>query len=239
MADRFPALDPNEDIQDQSTTPVDTHDETDFLKREAEVLGDEFKTEQDADLLGDSINNNQEEEGEEEGEEEFDEFTSNNDSINNDTTANEASVIQEPNNQDNLIKDNTLPNSNETNSKVNENAEKIIADRKLTRESEISERDERELKEKNDLQNEAITYIDQFYENYNKKKQEGIEATQTAAKEFLAKRDQFFQQEDTTTWDRALQLINEDDAAVVNGRDRSKFKEILQRLKGKTNVPGA
>lgn len=235
MAEKFPALDPSEDIQDQVTTLVDNHDETDFLKREAEVLGDEFKTEQDADLLGDTVNNNQEEADEEE----FDEFTSNSNNTNNDTTVNEASVIQEQNNQDNLIEDDTLPNSNETNSKVNDDAERIISEWKQARESEIAKRDERESKEKTDLQNEAITYIDEFYENYNKKKQEGIEATQNAAKEFLAKRDQFFQQEGTTTWDRALQLINEDDAAVVNGRDRSKFKEILQKLKGKVNAPGA
>nr|CAI6531345.1 ALI_HP1_G0023530.mRNA.1.CDS.1 [Saccharomyces cerevisiae] len=40
------------------------------------------------------------------------------------------------------------------------------------------------------------------------------------------KRDEFFGQ-DTMTWDRALQLINQDDADIIGGRDRSKFKEIL------------
>lgn len=233
MAERFPALDSNEDIEEQITTTVESHDETDFLKREAEVLGDEFKTEEDADLLGDVDNKNQDDD------DEFAEFTSNNTNTNNDTTVNEASAIQEQNNKDILINNDTLPDSGNTNVKVNADAERIISEWKKSREAEISKRDERESKEKNDLQNEAITYIDEFYENYNKKKQEGIEATQIAAKEFLAKRDQFFQQEGTTTWDRALQLINEDDAAVVNGRDRTKFKEILQRLKGKVNAPGA
>ena len=234
MAERFPALDSNEDIEEQITTTVESHDETDFLKREAEVLGDEFKTEEDADLLGDVDNNKNQDD-----DDEFAEFTSNNTNTNNDTTVNEASAIQEQNNKDTLINNDTLPDSGNTNVKVNADAERIISEWKKSREAEISKRDERESKEKNDLQNEAITYIDEFYENYNKKKQEGIEATQIAAKEFLAKRDQFFQQEGTTTWDRALQLINEDDAAIVNGRDRTKFKEILQRLKGKANVPGA
>ena len=235
MAERFPALDSNEDIEDEISTPIETQNETDFLKREAEVLGDEFKTEEDVDLLGDVDNSN----NQDEDDDEFAEFTSNNTNKNSDTTVNEASAIQEQNNKDNLINNDTLPDSDNTNVKVNVDAERIISEWKKSREAEISKRDERESKEKNDLQNEAITYIDEFYENYNKKKQEGIEATQIAAKEFLAKRDQFFQQEGTTTWDRALQLINEDDAAVVNGRDRTKFKEILQRLKGKVNAPGA
>lgn len=217
MAEKFPALD-NEN-PDQITSAVDDQDETDFLKREAEILGDEFKTEQDADLL-DSGNN-----GEDDG---FDDFTSNNNN-NEDTTVNEATAFQE---------NNTTP-TEPTSVEVNNDAQRIISEWKESHEKEISERDQRETEENTDLQNEAITYIDEFYETYNKKKQEGIQTSEAAAKEFIEKRDQFFQQEGTTTWGRAFQLINEDDAAVVSGRDRTKFKEILQRLQGKVDAPGA
>lgn len=221
MAEKFPALENEDETPDQITSPVEDHDETDFLKREAEILGDEFKTENDVDLL----------EGGDNGEDdEFDEFTTNNDNNNNTTTtSNEDTTINEAN----AVQKNKVP------IEINDDAERVISEWRETHQKEIASRDEKEDKEKNELQNEAITYIDEFYETYNKKKEEGISTTQAAAQGFIEKRDIFFQQEDTTTWDRAFQLINEDDAAVVNGRDRTKFKEILQRLQGKVDAPGA
>lgn len=220
MSEKFPALDNDEQTPDQ---PIH-QDETDFLKREAEILGDEFKTEQDADLL-DAGDNGEDDE--------FDDFTSNN---NEDTTVNEATAFQ----------DNTSSNSNSNNTsepaknvEVNDDAQRVISEWKESHQREIEDRDQRETEEKTTLQNEAITYIDEFYETYNNKKQEAIAASEAAAKEFIENRDKFFQQEGTTTWDRAFQLINEEDAAVVGGRDRTKFKEILQRLQGKADAPGA
>ncbi|CAL9733947.1 clathrin light chain [Monosporozyma servazzii] len=223
MSEKYPALDNEEQTPDQTITPVDNQDETDFLKREAEILGDEFKTEQDADLL-DAGDNGEDDE--------FDDFTSNN---NEDTTVNEATAFQD---------NDTTNNNNTTNEpvksvEVNDDAQRIISEWEESHQKEIEQRDQRENEEKSTLQNEAITYIDEFYETYNNKKQEGIEASKSAAKQFIEKRDEFFKQEGTTTWDRAFQLINEEDAAVVSGRDRTKFKEILQRLQGKVDAPGA
>lgn len=106
------------------------------------------------------------------------------------------------------------------------------------RELEISDADRRNEQEKIELQEDAVKHIDEFYENYNKKKQQQLDQVKTEAENFLKQRDEF-QQQDNTTWDRILQLINEDDSSTVGGRDRSKFKEILKNLSGKPNVPGA
>lgn len=115
----------------------------------------------------------------------------------------------------------------------------VIAEWKQKRESELAERDEADSKAKGELKEEAIKHIDEFYENYNRKKSEQLEGVRKEAEEFQKSRDEFSAQEGTTTWDRVLQLINEDDADQVAGRDKSKFKEILQRLKGNTEAPGA
>lgn len=48
MADKFPELE-DESVQDNFV--ANDGDDTDFLRREAEILGDEFKTEQDSELL--------------------------------------------------------------------------------------------------------------------------------------------------------------------------------------------
>ena len=120
-----------------------------------------------------------------------------------------------------------------------ENGSSVIAEWKQKREAELAERDEADAKAKGELKEEAIKHIDEFYENYNRKKSQQLEDVRREAEEFQKSRDEFSSQEGTTTWDRVLQLINEDDADQVAGRDKSKFKEILQRLKGNTAAPGA
>lgn len=114
-----------------------------------------------------------------------------------------------------------------------------IREWKEQRDAEIEARDQADLEAKARLQEAAIKHIDDFYENYNRKKAQQLEAVKSEAEEFLRKKNEFFSQENTTTWDRVLQLINEDDADILGGRDRSKFKEILQRLRGNPNAPGA
>lgn len=114
-----------------------------------------------------------------------------------------------------------------------------VAEWKEKREAQIEARDKADREAKERLQEEAVKHIDDFYENYNRKKSQQLETVKKESEEFLKKKNEFFSQENTTTWDRVLQLINEDDADVLGGRDRSKFKEILQRLKGNTSAPAA
>lgn len=114
-----------------------------------------------------------------------------------------------------------------------------VAEWKEKREAEIAARDQADQEAKQKLQEDAVKHIDDFYETYNGKKSQQLETVKRESEEYLKKRNEFFSQENTTTWDRVLQLINEDDADVLGGRDRSKFKEILQRLKGNASAPGA
>lgn len=107
------------------------------------------------------------------------------------------------------------------------------------RQADIAQRDAADDKAKSELQEEAVNYIDDFYDNYNRKKAQNLETVKNETEEFMKEKEAFFSQENTTTWDRVLQLINEDDADVLGGRDRSKFKDILQRLKGNSSAPGA
>lgn len=210
MSEKFPPLEnENDDLV------ADLDNSTDFLKREAEVLGDEFKTEQDAELLDDvheTVSSDAEQKYPEASE------------------VNEAVVDAA---QSNLDED-----FGEMHQSVSEDRSQYVEEWKQKREADIKEKDAKEAEAKKKLQEDAIKHIDDFYETYNKKKEQQIDVTTKEAEEFLKNRDQFFSQ-DNTTWDRVLQLINVDDADVIGGRDRSKFKEILQRLKGKAGVPGA
>lgn len=110
---------------------------------------------------------------------------------------------------------------------------------KEKRAEEIRERDSKDAKAKAELQEAAVKHIDEFYEAYNNKKEQQLEQVRKDAEQFAKDRENFSNQVGTTTWDRALQLINIEDADVVGGRDRSKFKEILLKLKGNPNAPGA
>lgn len=214
MSEKFPPLE-DETVANEATAG----DETDFLKREADILGDEFKTEQDSELL-----KQDEDEDIKEFENQFPELD-----------GAPAAAIQEQaapeNDEDDEFGEPQAATSTTTPSEA-------ISHWKERRDLEISQRDQADEEAKEQLQEEAVKHIDNFYENYNKKKQQQLETTSKEAEQFLKERDEFFAQKNTT-WDRALQLINTDDADVVGGRDRSKFKEILLRLKGNEKAPGA
>lgn len=216
MSEKFPALD-----DEQIDSATENIDETDFLKREAEALGDEFKTEHDNDLLG--------------GDDDDDEFAA---PVSNTTEVNDQVIAADDNDEFSTLQTSTTTTEATSNSLSNPDAEKTINEWREKTEKEITERDANLEKSKSQLQEDAVKHIDDFYESYNTKKQQQIDSTRKEEEDFLKKRDEFFAQ-DNTTWDRVLQLINQDDANVVGGRDRTKFKEILQRLKGKTDAPGA
>ncbi|CCE65134.1 hypothetical protein TPHA_0J03150 [Tetrapisispora phaffii CBS 4417] len=108
---------------------------------------------------------------------------------------------------------------------------------KERRDLEITDKDRKDQQEKVELEEDAVKYIDDFYETYNKKKETNLKDVRAENDQFLKSNQEFLDQ-DNTFWDRVLQLINLDDADQINGRDRSRFKEILQKMKGKTNIPG-
>lgn len=217
MADKFPPLE-NEDFDTKVTAG---QEETDFLKREAELLGDEFKTEEDSEFLQENKND------------ELENFEEQYPALDEGAAVSKAEGQAQADDDDDF---------GEPQSAVSQNARatnsEAIAKWKESRDKEISGRDASQEKAKAELQEKAVKHMDDFYDNYNRKKEQQLKDTEAEAEKFSKEREGFFNQ-DNTTWDRVLQLINVDDADLVAGRDRSKFKEILLKLKGNKNAPGA
>ncbi|SCW02073.1 LAFE_0E13564g1_1 [Lachancea fermentati] len=214
MSEKFPPL---EDDAVTADVPAG-EEETDFLKREAELLGDEFKTDQDLDYL------------QEDKHDDIKEFEDNYPELSEATT--EAHATNADDGEDDFGE----PQS--SSGPTDAGRSEVVAQWREQRVTEIAERDEAERSAKERLQEEAVKHMDDFYDNYNSKKQQQLEATRAEAEKFLQQRDEFISQ-DNTVWDRVLQLINEDDADIVGERNRSKFKEILVKLKGNEKAPGA
>lgn len=204
MADKFPALDSIEDS-------LPTDGEGDFLSREKELVGDEFQTEQDQEILkgsDDEINDFKEQFPEvdsqeqpepvqqvQEDEEEFEEFTSQ-------SFQGESKHLKEWQERRNL---------------------------------EIEQREKVNEKKKQEIITKAQSTIDDFYDNYNNKRETHTKDILKEEEEFLAKRDGFLN--NGTLWDRVNQLTSE--VGEYGERDKSRFKGLLEKLKGKENVPGA
>ncbi|ODQ81384.1 hypothetical protein BABINDRAFT_170907 [Babjeviella inositovora NRRL Y-12698] len=204
MADKFPALDDIEqDIQDG---------DADFLKREQELLGDEFRQPEDAEVVEDD---------------EVSKFESQFPSVESDEEAAEEPVEETATQFETLAVNDDYSGESDA-----------IRSWKESRTLEISKRDEVAAKKKESIKEEAQKAIDDFYDNYNNKKELGIEETRKAETEFLEERDNFLSK-DTTVWDRVLTLVNENESTEVGGRDKTKFKELLGKLKGNAKAPGA
>ncbi|KAF8466631.1 clathrin light chain [Kalaharituber pfeilii] len=103
---------------------------------------------------------------------------------------------------------------------------------RIIHQDEQSERKKRETTEK------AQRAIDDFYENYNVKKDKLIAQTRQEAEEFLANR------ENTsfggTTWERIAKLVDLGEKGTRTGKsDKTRFRELLLSLKKDENAPGA
>ena len=86
----------------------------------------------------------------------------------------------------------------------------------------------------------AQSAIDDFYENYNTKKDKSIAQTRKEAEEFLANR------EDTsaggTSWERIAKLVDLSGKGArggANGTGKERFRELLTSLKKDEHAPGA
>ena len=86
----------------------------------------------------------------------------------------------------------------------------------------------------------AQTAIDDFYENYNTKKDKTIAQTRKEAEEFLANR------EDTsaggTSWERIAKLVDLSGKGAkggASGTGKERFRELLVALKKDEKAPGA
>lgn len=229
MTDKFPEI---EGI-------TETNSEGDFLSREKELLGNEFATEADADIV------NETKDGEEE--DEFDDFKTQFPEVsgpNGDSNGSEQLAQDEEEEESNNIAGQTSETEKGivnqfTNLNLNESEH--YQEWKKSRELEISKRDEIAQRKLQDTQSQARKEIDDFYENYNNKKDDAIKETKKEADEFAEKNKKFI--EDGTLWDRVVQILsldkNSDTLDSENMRDKSRFRDLLLALKGKDSVPGA
>jgi hypothetical protein len=86
----------------------------------------------------------------------------------------------------------------------------------------------------------AQTNIDEFYENYNNRKDKGIAQTRKEEEEFLKNR------EDTTSggtsWERIAKLVDlsgKGTSGGASGTQKAKMRELLISLRKDENAPGA
>ncbi|EMD97280.1 hypothetical protein COCC4DRAFT_72767 [Bipolaris maydis ATCC 48331] len=116
----------------------------------------------------------------------------------------------------------------------------VIREWRERRDLQIQHRDEVAEERKQSTIKEAQQNIDDFYENYNNKKEKEIAKTRKEAEEFLANRD------DTTaggtSWERIAKLVDLSGKGTkggASGSDKARFRELLLSLKKDEKAPGA
>ncbi|KAJ8068023.1 hypothetical protein OCU04_003600 [Sclerotinia nivalis] len=229
MADRFPSL---EDFDSSAqTTQGDSTFEggaDDFLSREKALLGDDadqfttgndnaaFVEDGDDDLLGGG------------GGEEVHEFESSFPAIDtrNENVSPGGQITSTYTNYQPRVSDEEEP--------------EVIKQWRERRDLQLQAREERSEEKKQETIKTAQQNIDDFYENYNTKKEKTIAQTRREAEEFLASR------EDTssggTSWERIAKLVDLSGKGArggANGTGKEKFRELLLSLKKDEKAPGA
>ncbi|GME82357.1 unnamed protein product [Ambrosiozyma monospora] len=240
MSEKFPEL---EDIADSDLTTSGTGG--DFLSREKELLGDEFQTEQDAPAVGSD------------DDDEFDAFESQFPEVGTSADAQAEAPVYEPSTEateaaygSNVKEEEEISDKfGSLNLEESEHIQKWQAQRA----QEIEQRDSIAESKKAELQKAAEQNIDDFYENYNVKKDELIKATRDEEEKYVKELNSFLVDSDGgSVWDKAVELLKlsktSSGLVTVKGtgkdaleevRDKSRFRDLLLSLKGKTNVPGA
>lgn len=210
MADKFPALD--QEFNDAAATETDT----DFLAREQELLGNEFQTANDKEGIVESEDD------------EINDFKEQYPEV-----GDEPEPVANGNEQEEEFEGfgNQVSNSADTSG-----VSKHLEEWKERRDLEISERETANSKKKEEIVNKARETIDDFYDNYNSKKEKHSKDVLKEQEDFLEKRDGFLKR--GTLWDRVNELVGE--VGEVGGeKDKTRFKGLLTKLKGNENVPGA
>jgi hypothetical protein len=109
------------------------------------------------------------------------------------------------------------------------------------RDEDVAKRDTISAERKEKTVNEAREAIDDFYDNYNDKKERNIAQTRREAEEFLASRD------DTTaggtSWERIAKLVDLSKGgakgAPGTAAGKERFREMLLSLRKDEKAPGA
>ncbi len=108
------------------------------------------------------------------------------------------------------------------------------------RDLQIAKRAEQFAQQRAETVGEAQQNIDDFYDNYNNKKEKGIAQTRKDAEQFLASR------EDTTSggtsWERISKIVDVSGKGAKGGAagsGKERFRELLMSLRKDEKAPGA
>lgn len=220
----FPALD---DQPTNTSGNLDGVEDTDFLKREQEILGNEFKTEKDEEIIHDLENSE---------DEEVNVFKQQFPELENQAKQDGGATEIEEEFAD--FEESKPVHKEEA---VQVTSSEAIDNWKQRRDLELKERDDQDLAKKEVLKKEAIEQVDLLYEEYEAKKLSTLKETKLKEEEFKKERQEFFKGNDgfdarsNVSWKKALQLLDGLDSLseTAGGRDRSKFKELLVKLSAK------
>ncbi len=134
----------------------------------------------------------------------------------------------------------TLPYRAPQDSYADEEEPEVVREWRERRDLAIQHRDESSAAKKAETVKAAQEAIDEFYENYNNRKDKQIAQTRKEAEEFLAKR------EDTTSggtsWERIAKLVDlsgKGEQGGMKGSGKARFREVLLDLRKDPNAPGA
>jgi len=116
----------------------------------------------------------------------------------------------------------------------------VLKEWRNKRDADISARDKISTDRKTTTTNEAREALDDFYDNYNNKKDKNIAETRRLAQEFLNARD------DTTaggtSWDRIGKLVDlsgKGPKGGAGGSGKERMRELLVSLRKDEKAPGA
>ncbi|KJZ75676.1 hypothetical protein HIM_04833 [Hirsutella minnesotensis 3608] len=116
----------------------------------------------------------------------------------------------------------------------------VIKEWRERRDAQIAKRAEQFAAQREETIKEAQQNIDDFYENYNAKKEKGIAQTRKEAEQFLENQD------DTvsggTSWDRIAKLVDVSGKGAKGGAagsGKERYREMLTSLRKDEKAPGA
>lgn len=116
----------------------------------------------------------------------------------------------------------------------------MIKEWRSKRDAQIEKRTEQFAAQREETIKEAQQNIDDFYENYNSKKDKGIAQTRKDAEKFLADREEAVS--GGTSWDRIAKLVDVSGKGAQGGAagsGKERFREMLTGLRKDEKAPGA
>ncbi|QPH17252.1 hypothetical protein C2857_002063 [Epichloe festucae Fl1] len=108
------------------------------------------------------------------------------------------------------------------------------------RDAQIAKRTEQFAAQREETIKEAQQNIDDFYENYNTKKEKGIAQTRKEAEQFLESREDIAS--GGTSWERIAKLVDISGKGTKGGAagsGKERFREMLTSLRKDEKAPGA